>query len=138
MYAALGSYESDASDVTDREWGLIAPSIARGPTGGRPRSTCLKRVVNAIFLTCFKPAASADFAAGLPAAQHGRRRLRAWIVAGVWAQVDDVLYRRSRSPEGREESVPHPPLEAFGQGVLGRLARARLEAPVERHPSDEL
>jgi transposase len=29
---------------------------------------------------------------------------RAWIAAGVWARLHDVLYRRSRELEGREES----------------------------------
>jgi transposase len=29
---------------------------------------------------------------------------RAWIAAGVWAHVHDVLYRRSRELEGRDES----------------------------------
>ena len=29
---------------------------------------------------------------------------RAWIVAGVWAHVHDVLYRRTRELEGRDES----------------------------------
>jgi len=29
---------------------------------------------------------------------------RAWIAAGVWAHVHDVLYRRTRELEGREES----------------------------------
>ena len=29
---------------------------------------------------------------------------RSWIAAGVWAHLHDVLYRRSRELEGREES----------------------------------
>jgi transposase len=29
---------------------------------------------------------------------------RAWIAAGVWAHVHEVLYRRTRELEGREES----------------------------------
>jgi transposase len=29
---------------------------------------------------------------------------RAWVAGGVWAHVHDVLYRRTREPEGREES----------------------------------
>ena len=29
---------------------------------------------------------------------------RAWIAAGVWAHVHDVLYRRNRELEGRDES----------------------------------
>lgn len=37
---ADGSY---ASDVTDREWALIAPSLLV-EAGGRPRTTCLRRV----------------------------------------------------------------------------------------------
>ena len=41
-----GSY---ASDVTDREWALIAPSLPAARQGGRPRLTCLRQVVNAIF-----------------------------------------------------------------------------------------
>ena len=40
-----GSY---ASDVTDREWALIAPSLPAALAGGRPRRTCLRRVVNAV------------------------------------------------------------------------------------------
>jgi transposase len=43
---ASGTY---ASDVTDREWALIAPHLPAARTGGRPRSTCLRRVVNAVF-----------------------------------------------------------------------------------------
>ena len=39
-----------------------------------------------------------------PAAQHGLRLLPRLIAAGVWAHVHDVLYRRSRELEGREES----------------------------------
>ena len=38
-----------ASDVTDREWALIAPHLPSARPGGRPRSVCLRRVVNAVF-----------------------------------------------------------------------------------------
>ena len=38
-----------ASDVTDREWTLIAPHLPAARPGGRPRSVCLRRVVNAVF-----------------------------------------------------------------------------------------
>ena len=51
-----------ASDLTDREWVLIAPHLPAARTGGRPRSTCLRRVVNAVFPR-------------FPAAQHGLRLL---------------------------------------------------------------
>jgi transposase len=38
-----------ASDVTDREWRLIAPHLPSALLGGRPRTTLLREVVNAIF-----------------------------------------------------------------------------------------
>ena len=41
-----GSY---ASDVTDREWALILPLLPAVRPGGRPRTTCLRQVVNAVF-----------------------------------------------------------------------------------------
>ena len=41
-----GSY---ASDVTDREWALIAPLLPAAREGGRPRSTCLRAVIDGIF-----------------------------------------------------------------------------------------
>ena len=41
-----GSY---ASDVTDREWALIAPLLPATREGGRPRSTCLRAVIDGIF-----------------------------------------------------------------------------------------
>jgi transposase len=43
---ASGTY---ASDVTDLEWALIAPLLPAARRGGRPRSTCLRQVVNAVF-----------------------------------------------------------------------------------------
>jgi transposase len=41
--------EAYASDVTEREWALIAPHLPPARSGGRPRTTCLRDVVNAIF-----------------------------------------------------------------------------------------
>ena len=41
-----GSY---ASDVTDREWALILPLLPAVRPGGRPRTTCLRQGVNAVF-----------------------------------------------------------------------------------------
>ncbi|TCT28152.1 transposase, partial [Martelella mediterranea] len=38
-----------ASDVTDREWELISSLLPKGRRLGRPRKTCLRDVINAIF-----------------------------------------------------------------------------------------
>jgi hypothetical protein len=40
------------SDLTEREWALVAPLLPLAKPGGRPRTTCLREVLNAI-LNCF-------------------------------------------------------------------------------------
>jgi transposase len=38
-----------ASDTTDAEWAVIEPHMPPPATGGRPRATCLRDVVDALF-----------------------------------------------------------------------------------------
>ena len=96
-----GSY---ASDVTDREWALIAPLLPLARTGGRPRTTCLRRVVNAIFYLLQAGCQWRMLPRDFPPRSTVYGYFRAWIAAGVWGHVHDVLYRRTRELEGRDES----------------------------------
>jgi transposase len=92
-----------ASDVTDREWALLAPLLPAPRSGGRPRTTCLRRVSAIFYLLqagCQWRMLPRDF----PPRSTVYGYFRAWIAAGVWARVHDVLYRRSRALEGRDES----------------------------------
>jgi transposase len=98
---ASGTY---ASDVTDREWALIAPHLPAARTGGRPRSTCLRQVVNAVFYLLQTGCQWRMLPRDFPPRSTVYGYFRAWTAAGVWAHVHDVLYRRSRELEGREES----------------------------------
>ena len=96
-----GSY---ASDVTDREWALIAPLLPAAQSGGRPRTTCLRRVVNAVFYLLQAGCQWRMLPRDFPPRSTVYGYFRAWIGAGVWAHVHDVLYRRTRELEGRDES----------------------------------
>lgn len=98
---ASGSY---ASDVTDREWALIAPLLPAAREGGRPRTTCLRRVVNAIFYLLQAGCQWRMLPRDFPPRSTVYGYFRAWIEAGVWSHLHDVLYRRTRELEGREES----------------------------------
>ena len=98
-----GSY---ASDVTDREWALIAPLLPAPRPGGRPRTTCLRRVVDAVFYLLQAGCQWRMLPKDFPPRSTVYGYFRAWIAAGVWAHVHDVLYRRTRELEGRDESRP--------------------------------
>ncbi len=106
--ATRGDYarpsESHASDVTDREWALIAPLLPVARSGGRPRSSCPQRVIDSIVYLprtgCQWRMPPRDF----PPRSTVYSYFRAWIAAGVWAHVHDALYRRTRELEGRDES----------------------------------
>ena len=37
------------TDLTDSQWGVLAPLIPAAKAGGRPRSTDMREVVNAVF-----------------------------------------------------------------------------------------
>lgn len=93
-----------ASDVTDREWRLIAPHLPSALLGGRPRTTLLREVVNAIFYLLQTGCQWRMLPRDFPPRSTIYGYFRSWIDGGVWAHVHDVLYRRCRSLEGREES----------------------------------
>lgn len=88
-----GSY---ASDVTDREWGMIAPFFPEALPGGRPRTSCLRRVVNAILYLLQTGCQWRMLPRDFPPRSTVYGYFRAWMAAGVWAQIHDVLYRRTR------------------------------------------
>lgn len=96
-----GSY---AGDVTDREWALIAPLLPAAQSGGRPRSTCPRRVIDAIFYLLRAGCQWRMLPRDFPPRSTVYGYFRAWIETGVWSHLHDVLYRRTRALEGREES----------------------------------
>jgi transposase len=108
-----------ASDVTDREWALLAPLLPAPLPGGRPRTTCLRRVVNAIFYLLQAGCQWRMLPRDFPPRSTVYGYFRAWIAAGVWARVHDVLYRRSRALEGRDESPTAAIIDRCRNGRAG-------------------
>ena len=78
-----------------------APSRATG----RPAAVgILRRVVNAVFYLLQTGCQWRMLPRDFPPRSTVYGYFRAWIAAGVWAHIHDVLYRRTRELEGREES----------------------------------
>lgn len=93
-----------ASDMTDAEWGKIELLLPPPAGTGRPRTTCLRSAVNAIFYLlqsgCQWDMLPKDF----PPWQTVYRYFRDWRNNGTWERIHDALYRSVRDLEGREES----------------------------------
>ena len=92
------------SDLTDREWSIMEPFIPPAKSGGRPRTTDMREVVNAILYVggsgCQWRALPRDF----PPASTVRGYFHDWRNAGPWQTMNRVLVASTRELEGREAS----------------------------------
>lgn len=92
------------SDVSDAEWDVIDPLLPPAKPGGRPRSTSLRHLVNAIFYISRGGCAWRMMPKDFPPYQTVYRYFRAWSKDGTWTRVHDALRDRVRQKEGREVS----------------------------------
>ena len=92
------------TDLTDAQWERIQPAIPPAPAGGRPRSTEVREVMNAILYLldngCKWRALPPDF----PKWQVVYAYFRRWQAAGVWQRLNDELRGAGRVPAGRAAS----------------------------------
>lgn len=89
------------SDVTDGEWALIAPLIPATKPGGRPRTTDIREVVNALFYLLRGGCAWRLLPHDFPVWQTVYDYFRTWRKAGVWERIHAVLRRQVRRQAGR-------------------------------------
>jgi putative transposase len=78
--------------------------LAAAKPGGRPRTTSLRDVVNAIFYVSRGGVAWRMLPRDFPAYQTTYRYFRAWSNDGTWEKVHEALRKRVRQKEGREAS----------------------------------
>jgi putative transposase len=92
------------SDAKDAEWNVIAPLLPNAKTGGRPRTTSLRDVVNAIFYVSRSGGAWRMLPKDYPPYQTVYRYFRTWSKDGTWERVHDALRERVRQKAGRQTS----------------------------------
>jgi putative transposase len=90
-----------ASDTTDAEWALLEPFMPAAAGVGRPRTTCLREIVNAILYLlrngCPWRALPKDF----PARSTVQGYFYRWRNDGTWHYVNRSLVARARMAAGR-------------------------------------
>ena len=93
-----------ASDLTDREWALIAPFLPSPRPIGRPRTTDLREVVNAILYLASTGCQWRMLPKDLPPASTVQRYFYDWRDRGLWRTISNHLVMEARALEGREAS----------------------------------
>ena len=93
------------SDLTDEEWEWIKEVIPAAKSGGRPRTLCMRAVLNAIFSVTKGGIQWRMLPTNFPKWQSVYHYLRAWKRQGVWIRIHDTLRARVRDKEERHK---HP------------------------------
>jgi putative transposase len=90
------------TDVTDAAWAWVGQVLPAARPVGRPRTTNLRAVLNAIFYLlrtgCLWRLLPREF----PPCGTVYHYFRAWQNSGVWVHLHRVLYEQARRHAGRE------------------------------------
>ena len=89
------------TDLSDAAWALVAPLLPPAKAGGRPRTTDLRAVVDAILYLLRTGCQWRMLPRDFPPWSTVHHYFRAWCNAGVWAGLHRALYARARVAAGR-------------------------------------
>src|SRR5438094_43582 len=106
------------SDLTDEEWEWIKEVIPAAQSGGRPRTLCMRAVLNAIFYVTKGGIPWRMLPVNFPKWQSVYHDLRAWKLPGVW------VGQRCRTPR-----AARPAGCGGGRGAWGRVPRGCVCPP---------
>jgi putative transposase len=93
------------SDLTNEEWEWMKDLIPAAKRGGRPRTLCMRAVLNAIFNVTKGGSQWRMLPTNFPKWQRVYHYLRTWKLTGVWVRIPDTLRARVRAKEERHK---HP------------------------------
>lgn len=93
-----------ASDTTDEEWAVIEPLLPPPNDVGRPRTTLLRSVVDALFFMAQSGCQWRMLPKDFPPYTTVQRYFYSWRDSGLWRQINHVLVMQAREIDGREAS----------------------------------
>lgn len=91
-----------ASDMTDAEWALLKPLMPEPAGTGRPRTTELRAVVNAILYVLCTGCQWRALGNNFPPRSTVQGYFYRWRDDGTWHCINRVLVRRAREAAGRK------------------------------------
>ncbi len=93
-----------ASDLTDNEWALMAPFIPEDRELGRPRTTNLREVLNAILYIAATGCPWRYLPKDFPPVSTVQRYFYRWRDEGLWVALNGALVLAARELDGRVAS----------------------------------
>jgi putative transposase len=93
-----------STDLTNREWAVLAPLLPPAKPGGRPRSANLRRILDAIFYVLRSGCQWRLLPREFPPWSTVYDYFRKWRNAGVWEQFNTALREQVRQQAGRQRT----------------------------------
>ena len=90
------------SDLSDEEWAILEPLIPAGKEGGRPRTTNMRDVLDAIFYVLKTGCQWANLPGDFPPYSTVFDYYNQWRKNKVWQRLNDALREQVRLEAGRE------------------------------------
>lgn len=92
-----------STDLKDEEWEIIAPLVPAAKLGGRPRTTDVREVLNAIFYILKTGCPWSFLPDGFPPKSTVYHYFNTWSQDGTWQNIHDQLRRDTRTASGKDE-----------------------------------
>ncbi len=92
------------SDMTDREWAVIAPLLPSAKAGGRPRKTDLRAVMDAILYIASGGCQWRMLPRDFPPRSTVQGYFYNWRDSHLWETINHLLVLSARELEGRDTS----------------------------------
>ena len=90
------------SNMTDREWAYVEPFLPLAKRGGRPRTTDMRQVIDAILYIASSGCQWRMLPRDFPPVSTVRGYFYAWRDMDLWAVINALLVMEVREIEGRE------------------------------------
>jgi len=101
-----------SSDLTDAQWSILEPLIPAAKSGGHPRTTDMREVLNAILYLVHTGCTWRALPHDMPCWSTVWTYFRTWRIRGVWERMHTVLREAVRTSQGREPTPSAAILES--------------------------
>lgn len=91
------SQKQSTTDLTDKEWAILAPLLPPARTRGRKRTVDMREIANAVFYRLQTGCSWRTLPQNFPRWQTVYTHYRAWQRDGTWQEINGVMRRMIRS-----------------------------------------